>query len=152
VLELGPASLEQRDALGGLEMSAERDAQCEAPVVAHVGVDEQLVEPHVAALGDAVDLLAAAAPDVAHPGPERCQLTCERTARRRAQRGGVVLDRLDETGLLEPGEGRIQRSERDGGTRPEQVRELLLQLVAVQLLLLEQPEDGEVDHGFSLKI
>ena len=61
----------------------------------------------------------------------------------------VGLDRLDRAGLLEPGQRRVQRPERDARARADQLGELLLQLVAVQVLLVEEAEDGEVDHDVS---
>ena len=60
--------------------------------------------------------------------------------------GGALLDGLHAALRLEAGEGRVQRAEADRGAARQQLTEPLLQLVAVELLLREQAEDGEVDH------
>src|SRR5262245_53262763 len=107
----------------------------------------------LAELGDAIDLLAPTAGATQVPGAECGQLAGPRAgARDRPPRARAGLDALDEAGLLEAGECRIQRPERDpgrsaAGRAAGQFGEALAQLVAVQVLLLEEPEDGEVDHS-----
>ena len=60
--------------------------------------------------------------------------------------GGALLDGLHAALGLEAGEGGVERAEADRGAAGEQLTEPLLELVAVELLLREQAEDGEVDH------
>ena len=56
------------------------------------------------------------------------------------------LDDLDGPVALEPAQRRIERAVRDPPEEAEGLAEALLQLVAVQRLLLEQAEDGELQH------
>ena len=148
--QLGAAPLEQLEAGRGLEVAGEGDPQREGAVVADVGVRQQLDEPGAPGVGDAVHLLAAAGalhqaalPDA---GPEGGQLAGQRAGHRGAGHGGALLDGLHAALGLEAGEGGVERAEADGGAAGEQLTEPLLELVAVELLLREQAEDGEVDH------
>ena len=56
------------------------------------------------------------------------------------------VDDLDRAGALEPAQRRIQRAERDAPEGAEHLAQALLQLVAVEGLLLEQAEDGQLQH------
>ena len=148
--QLGAAPLEQLEAGGGLEVAGEGDPQREGAVVADVGVGQQLDQPGAAGVGDAVHLLAAAGAlhqaALADPGPEGGQLAGQRAGHRGAGHGGALLDGLHAALGLEAGEGGVERAEADRGAAREQLTEPLLELVAVELLLREQAEDGEVDH------
>ena len=134
----------------GLEVAGEGDPQREGAVVADVGVGQQLDEPSAAGVGDAVHLLAAAGAlhqaALADPGPEGGQLAGERAGHRGAGHRGALLDGLHAALRLEAGEGGVERAEADRGAAGQQLTEPLLELVAVELLLREQAEDGEVDH------
>src|SRR5579875_19618 len=54
---------------------------------------------------------------------------------------------LHRSGGLQPGQGRVQGAEGDGGQQPQSVAEAPLQLVAVHLLLPQQAQDGQVEHA-----
>ena len=84
---------------------------------------------------------------VADPGLEGGQLAGQRAGHGRRRDGGALLDGLHGALGLEAGQGGVERAEADRGAAREQLAEPLLQLVAVELLLGEQAEDGEVDHG-----
>src|SRR5690606_23953548 len=58
-----------------------------------------------------------------------------------------IEDLLHEPATLELLERRVQRPERHRPEEPQALAELALQLVAVHRPLLEQAEDGEVQHG-----
>src|SRR5690606_2542861 len=151
--ELRSAALEQRQALLGWQDLAERDPHRELTVVGDVGVGEQLDEPLPPGVGDAVDLLAPGAPPARGGtplGPERRQLTHQRAAHRRAGRAGGAGDGLDVAGPLQPPEGGVERAERDGEAQAAQVAETLAQLVAVEVALDEEAEDGEVEHRWPI--
>ena len=154
--ELEPAAFEQLEAGCVGKLWCERDPQREGTVVADVGVRQQLQEPGAPDVGDAVDLLAAAgALDEAgfpHAGPEGGELTDQRTGHRGGGGGGALLDGLHAALGLEPVQGGVQGPEGHRGAARKQLREPLLQLVAVELLLGEQAEDGEVDHEKGIEI
>ena len=150
--ELGAPPLEELEPGAVGEVAGEGDPERELPVVADVGGGEELDEPLAAEVGD------ARTPSC----PARCPwraLTRARGPGRRPARpasepdigaardGGALLDGLDGALRLEAGERRVERAEADRGAAREQLTEPLLQLVAVELLLREQAEDGEVDHG-----
>src|SRR5690606_32928773 len=112
-------------------------------------------------VGDPVDLAAPApagspgppagglaARLVAALAPERGQLAGQGAAHRRGRqrRIGAGRDGLDVARPLEPAERRIQRAERDGEVHAEQVGQPLAQLVAVEVVVVEEAEDGELDH------
>ena len=132
-------------------MAGEGDPQREGAVVADVGVGQQLDEALAPEVGDAVDLLAAAGAlhqaALADPGLEGGQLAGERAGHGRATGTAV----RSSTALTAPWASRRARA---GYSEPkliearlgQQLTEPLLQLVAVELLLREQAEDGEVDH------
>ena len=63
----------------------------------------------------------------------------------RSDVGGLV-DLLDGAGTFEPPQRRVQRPERDAPERAERLGQPLLQVVAVQRLLGQQPENGELEH------
>ena len=139
------------ETLVGSRIAAERDPQGEGAVVGDgCGSVEQRDEVRLAPSGDAVDLLAPSA-----PGRRRCARARNAASSPASEPligtgrtgAGVGLDGLDQAGPLEAGERRIQRPERHrAGPRAGQLGEPLAQLVAVEVLLLEEPEDGEVDH------
>src|SRR5690606_25727413 len=119
-------------------------------------------EPLATGVGDAVHLLAPGAPRAPARATfrgrrpalsaEGCQLTGERAGRGcagRGRAGRVVGHGLHVAVALETTEGRVERPERDRQARAEQLAEPLAQLVAVQVVLVEEPEDGEVDHAES---
>jgi hypothetical protein len=149
--ELGAAALEQLQPGGRVQVAGEGHPQGEGAVVADVGVREELDEALAAPVGDAVHLLAAPAAlgqaALAHPGLEGGQLDGQRAGHRRRWDDGALLDRLHGALRLEAGQRRVERAEADRGAAGQQLTEPLLQLVAVELLLGEQAEDGEVDHG-----
>ena len=60
-----------------------------------------------------------------------------------------LVDLLDRAGALEAAQRRVERAERDAPQRAERLRQALLQLVAVERLLGEQSEDGELQHECS---
>ena len=153
--EGGPATLEELESPGGWQVATERHLEREGPVVGgrvlHE-IDEQLL----ARLGETVRL----------PGPPGARRGRSRSARVRARkaaaspardpvRGAVArrsaarprTDGVHRAGRLEPGERRVQRAERHRGLQAGEVADALAQLVAVQVLLVEESEDGEVDHG-----
>ena len=62
---------------------------------------------------------------------------------------GVVaglLDGLHGPAPLEARQRRVERAERDVGEQAELVAQALADLVAVQLLVLEEAQDGEFEH------
>ncbi len=60
--------------------------------------------------------------------------------------GAARLGHGHRPGRLEAGQSRVQRTERDVGEQAELVAEPAADLVAVQLLFVEQSEDGQVEH------
>ena len=148
--QLGAAPLEQLEARGRLEVPGEGDPEGEGAVVADVGVGQELDEPGAAGVGDAVDLLAAAGAldqaALADPGPEGGQLAGERAGHRGAGHRRCAARRPSRSPGPRGGRARGRASRSDGGAAGQQLAEPLLQLVAVELLLREQAEDGEVDH------
>src|SRR4029078_2777659 len=79
---------------------------------------------------------------------ERGGLTGERAGHRDRRRRCDVcgLDGLHRTRRLQAGERGIERAEGDARERSEDLPQALLQLVAMELGLLEDPEDGQLDH------
>src|SRR5947209_1224361 len=67
-------------------------------------------------------------------------------------RRGVGLDRLDGTRGLQPAERRIEGSVRHPSRVAEGLAQSLLQFVAVELLLFEEPQDGEFEHPSPISI
>ena len=87
----------------------------------------------------------------AAPDAGRGEVAVERTGRDVA--AAAVVDGfrlLDRAGPLQPPQRRVQRAERDAPERAERLGQALLQLVAVQRLLGEQSENGELQHGIEL--
>ena len=127
------------------------DLHGERAVVGGV-VGQQLAQPTTADLGDPVDLLGAPALGrTAEPGPERRDLAAERPGH-----GDGGVGRVASTALTAPPfSRRASAGYSDPNETPESARrqlgELLLELVAVQVLLVEEAEDGEVDHDVSMQ-
>ena len=131
-------------------------------VVAHrLGV-EQLLEELLAAVGDGVDLAGAGGAGLAPPagrgrrrppGPEGGRLAGEGAGHRDGWAGRLRLDvghgRVDRphrARRLQTVEGGVERAEGDAREGPEGLREPLLQFVPVQLLFLQQPQDGQLQQ------
>src|SRR5262245_58087021 len=150
--ELGAAAFEQGEAVGGSQDAAERHPQREGAVVGHVGVGQQLDQAAAAGLGDAVHLLAArpASGGGRRPplGAEGGQLARQRPAHRAARRCRHRLGRhdLDQAVALQARQRGVERAERDGQAQADQVAQALAQLVAVEVVLVEEAEDGEFQH------
>src|SRR5205823_14115516 len=72
-----------------------------------------------------------------------------RHRRRRRRRVRARRHDLDRARPLEPAERRVEGAVRDAPEEAEGVAEALLQLVAVQRLLLEEAEDGEFEHALT---
>src|SRR5438270_8877945 len=145
------APLEQAQAGVGRQVAAERQLQIESPVVVAAGRlrRQKLLEELFAPGGDAVDLLGPAASLGLPPSPEGSRLAGHRTGHRDRgpqSRSLERLDRFDGPGRLEAVERRVQRAKRDARKRPKSRGQTLLEFVAVELLLFEQPQDGEFQH------
>ena len=137
--QAGPPALEHAQPGVGGQVPGEGQTQGEDPVVV-VAVAlgrQQLLEQGPTSGGDAVDLLASAAR--APAGPEASGV---RGARRR-----TGFDDLDRSRGLQSPQRRIERPERHAAGEAQRVRQLPLQLVAVERLFGEQPEDGKFEHG-----
>ena len=146
-----PPPLEQPQSGVGRQVAAEGQLEIEGAVVITArGLGrEQLLEELLAPFRDAVDLLGPAAPLGLPAGPEGGCLAGHRTGHR--DRSGrrrleCCLHRLDGAGRLQAGQRRIERAERDARKGAERGRQPLLEFVAVELLLLEQAQDGEFQH------
>ena len=108
---------------------------------------QELLEEGLAPLGNAVHLLAPAAPGRSFAGPEGGQLPAERAGQGDRRRDGIAsFDSLHRAGALQAAKRGVQRPERHATAEAEPIRQPLLQLVAVQLLLLEESEDGQLEH------
>src|SRR5581483_3892625 len=64
--------------------------------------------------------------------------------------GSRGLGRNDSAGLLQPGQGRINRPERHVGQQAQVVPQLPADLVAVEVALFEEAQNGHVQHCGSL--
>ena len=153
VRQLVPPALEELQPGRRFEVAAEGELEGEGPVLVgargRVG-PEQLVEQGLAGGGDAVGLPGAAAAGAGAGGAGR------RRPRRRSSRwpgwgsprpgGGRRVDDLDGAHPLQPGQGRIERPVRHAPDVAEGVVEPLLQLVAVEGELLQEPQDRQFQH------
>src|SRR5205085_65192 len=83
----------------------------------------------------------------------RRQVALHRAGRdgRRGRGAWTGRDALDGAGLLEPSQRRVERAVRDPPEEAQRLAQALLQLVAVERLLLEEAEDGELQHEKGLQ-
>ena len=135
-LDRAPAALEdpQPHVRGGVPEEGQVDAEVTSVVVRlRAGLADQFLEALLALRGDRVDHLPAAAG--------------ERRRVRRQQLPWAGLDDGDEPGRVEPLQRGIQRAVGDAAQAPEHRRELLAQLVPVHRRLLQQAQDGELEHS-----
>ena len=144
--ERGATALEQLQPAGRLEVPAERELQGEpAVVVARQVVGQQeLGECGVAPVGEAVRLAGAPA-RLGATAQTGCGEVAGERAGGRDRRPGLV-DAFDRARPLQAAERRVQRAVRHAPQRTEGLPEALLQLVAVEGLLLQHSEDGELEH------
>src|SRR5439155_10123023 len=56
-------------------------------------------------------------------------------------------DHLDGAFTLEPPKGRVERAVGNHPEAPQRVGQVLLELVAVHRALLQEPQDGQFEHG-----
>ena len=135
----------------GGQVAGERQPQVEHPiVVARLALGrQQLLEEGLTPVGDAVHLLApAAAGSAGLAGPEDGQLAAERPGHRDRTAAGLATA---STALTAPARSRRPRAgyrepKETPLPKPERVGQPLLQLVAVQVLFLQQSQDGQFEH------
>ena len=143
--QLGPAALEQPQAGLGGQVAGEGQAQAEAAgvVVAPAPLSLSRSSANWRRPSSVIRYtLRARRP---RPGLARRARRAARSPLREPVMGtGAavaspgLLGGLHRTGTLEPGQGRVEGPERDVGEQPELVAQALADLVAVQLLVLEQ--------------
>ena len=139
--ENGPALLEQAEPPFGRKIASESEPQVERPLVFVAALDtsQQLLE-HLGPSGrDAVDLPPAARPPLRQSGTGVS-----------GRFPAFGFHHVDGAGSLQPGEGRIERAERNRAGQAENVRQPLLQLVAVHVLLLQQAEHSHFEHAHTI--
>ena len=122
------------------------------------GSDSISTQPLPPGVGDAVHLLAPGAAAAAAGGPRRWARKAASSPASEPLIGADGPGRcrpaghgLDQAGLLEPAERRVERAERDGQAQAQQVAEALAQLVAVEVVLFEEAEDGEFQHVIRIR-